>query len=175
MWVRAEPRIACPGRFQAQLAVDRAGPHASRRVWRINGRLVPAAGTGQSREITPCSDDEGIVIHTSHKLEGLGNEFILAFRHFGGILGAARTWTLIAVCSEGGCAEAGRGSSTVAAVRSLSVRQRLRKAKRSGGFWLAEPWEQGGVRWVCLGCKAQAAAELRFSGNRPSDSRDPAL
>ena len=36
------------------------------------------------------------MIHTSHKLEGLGNEFILAFRHFGGILGAARTWTLIA-------------------------------------------------------------------------------
>lgn len=44
--------------------------------------------------ITPCGGEEGIVVHTSHKLERLGDEVILAFRHLVGNLSVTRARAL---------------------------------------------------------------------------------
>ena len=48
----------------------------------VNGWTIPARGRWLVSMITPrCM--EGIVVRTSHKLEGLGDKLILAVRHFG--------------------------------------------------------------------------------------------
>lgn len=53
--------------------------------------------------ITPCGGEEGIVAHTSHKLERLGDEVILAFRHLVGNLSVARARALsVELLSRGG-------------------------------------------------------------------------
>lgn len=106
------------------------------------------------------------MVHTSHKLEGLGDEIILALRHLVGNLGVARARALIVELLSRGRGGLNGGLEVLfKLVFAADVRRAGVKAIR--WFLVGRAWAH--EERVCLGCKAgtrHKQAELRFSGYR---------